>query len=158
MNNLTHDIQSEHGLDTDQTSFMANVAPRYLSMPVCEKTVAASLEYTLKRPAFNARLASVYRWLDQTGMDDYEWTLDQVYLGSTGALIGCDRKEIDRDTWFIDDIFGRDPARWFSEYKKRANGASKQRLHASCIERVMAMELAVNIYVERLKLTTKYRS
>jgi hypothetical protein len=118
-------------------------------LPICNETIFSPGKRLIKNPSRLAQLAEFYKNLDLSGDDTMDWILEQIYVGHNGTLIDFNGYEIDKAKWFVEELFAEEPRRWINDFKPRATKTAKQRLQEKCVNRVMAMYFARDIYLAR---------
>lgn len=118
-------------------------------LPICNETICSPGKRLIKNPSRLAQLAEFYKNLDLSDDDTMDWILEQIYDGHQGALIDFNGYEIDKDKWFVEELFSEEPRKWLKDFKLRATQTKRLRLQERCVGRVMAMYLARDIYLSR---------
>lgn len=118
-------------------------------LPICNETIMSPSKRMIKNPSRLSQLAAFYASLGLSGDDTMDWILEQIYDGHQGTLIDFNSYQIDKAKWFVEELFGEEPRRWINDFKRRAKKAARQRLQEKCVNRVMAMYFARDIYLSR---------
>ena len=119
-------------------------------LSICVETIRSPGKRLIKNPSRLSQLAEFYASLGLSGDDTMDWILEQIYDGHHGTLIDFNGYEIDKSKWFVDELFGEEPRRWLNDFKLRATKTARQRLQEKCVNRVMAMCFARDIYLARI--------
>ena len=106
----------------------------------------------MKDPNYIHEMACFYVWLGLSGDMTLDWVIDQICLHHKGCLFDPRGKEVDLDKREPESSFGADTRRTINSFKKWADEQPKQSLHRCLSERIMWLDFALVIYLNRIEL------
>jgi hypothetical protein len=113
--------------------------------------IKADSKLTMRTPQYIYELATFYRWLKLPGDAKIDWVTEQIRDHHRGQLIGLDGKPILKDHLMVHECFGCDTRRTMNAFLKNAECPPKQLLHRHLVARIMWLDFARMIYVNRME-------